>query len=229
MRRILLVLLGLAAVFVAGFLVVTSRAGASVPPTAVIYIAGDSVTAEAYLPSNATFTAKLSTRLCGTACNTAGNPTVVNVAQGGQRCAGTNSLEAQWPSIVNAVPPPTTIIVHTEMNDVGVAGESNQALVDCWNWLYFGPYGSVARGIRVIPCLLVPVSSTRTDLETQRLWLNGWLPAYFGSSAVADFVTPLKNPTNEWINLAFSWDNNVHPNWLGATGLAEYFPINLIQ
>lgn len=221
----------LAAVLLTAFLVVTSRAGASVPPTAVIYIAGDSITAEAYLPSNATFTAKLSTRLCGNACNTAGNPTVVNVAQGGQRCwTGTNNLEAQWPSIVDATPAPTTIIVSIGMNDVGVAGVTNQNIVDCWNWLYFNTAsGSVARGIRVIPCLLVPVSSTRADLETQRLWLNGWLPAYFGASAVADFVTPLKSPTSEWIQPAFSWDNNVHPNWLGATGLAEYFPINLIQ
>lgn len=218
MRRILALLLLAAAV-----LVLPAAGRADPPPTPVVYIVGDSILAEEYMPAGATFAAKLAAKVP--------TATVVNVAHGGQRCwTGTNNLEAQWPSIVDAAPAPTTIIVSIGMNDVGVTGVSNQALVDCWNWLYFNTAsGAVARGIRVIPCLLVPVSSTRTDLETQRLWLNGWLSAYFGPTAVADFVTPLKSPSSEWIQAAFSWDNNVHPNWLGTSGMLAYFPLTDIE
>lgn len=217
MRRILALLLLAAAV-----LVLPAAGRADPPPTPVVYIVGDSILAEEYMPAGATFAAKLAAKIP--------TATVVNVAHGGQRCwVGTNSLEAQWPSIVDATPAPTTIIVSIGMNDVGVTGVTNQQIVDCWNWLYFNPAsGSVARGIRVIPCLLVPVSSSRPDVEQQRLFEDAWLGGFFGAGAVADFVTPLKSSTSEWVNPAFSWDP-IHPNWLGTSGMLAYFPLTDIE
>ncbi len=222
MRRALLALAVLAAVLVG-----IPNAGAAPRTTAspVVYVAGDSTIAQPYLPVGARYMARLQALIPAA--------TVVDVSHSGQSCMRNNgqpSLEAAWPSIVNAVPPPTTIVVEIGMNDVGVPGVTNQSLVDCWNWLYFdATYGAIARGIRVIPCLILPVWPSRTDLETQRLWVNGWLRGYFGGNAVADFVTPTKSPTSEWVNPSMSFDANVHPNWLAAQGMAAYTPLGLIQ
>lgn len=220
MRRLLALLLLAAAV-----LVLPAAGRADPPPTPVVYLAGDSVLAETYLPATATFAARLTARL--------GYP-VHNVAVGGQRCwVGSNSLEAQWPSIVNASPPPTTIVVHIETNDVGVPGVTNQQLVDCWNFLYFDPvYGAVARGIRIIPMLIVPTAPSRTDMKQQHDFVDAWLPAFLGASAVADTVTPLAGQGQEWTQPTMCWDygsTGVHPSWLGVEGMVAYFPIQLIQ
>lgn len=213
-----------AVVLLASILIIPAAGRADPPPTPVVYLVGDSVLAETYLPANATFAAKLATRL---------GYAVHNVAVGGQRCLGAGGLEAQWQAIVTAVPTPTTIVVHTETNDVGVPGVSNLDLTACWNYLYFDPvYGSVARGIRVIPMLIVPTAPSRTDMRTQRDFVNGWLPGFFGASAVADTVTPLAGQGQEWTQPAMCWDyssTGVHPSWLGIEGMVAYFPTQLIQ
>lgn len=202
-----------------------------IPSTAAVYAAGDSTMEQAYLPYEATYVAQLSQRLCGSLCNTVGYPTVVNVAHGGLSCfRGLSNLETQWPSIVNATPTPTTIIVSIGMNDAGVTGVTNQQIVDCWNYLYFNPtYGAVSRGIRIIPIIPPAISSSRTDVEPQLAWERGWLGGYFGASACADWYSATKNPSSEWINWGYSWDNNVHPGWVTIPGLIYYTPIGLIQ
>ncbi|GAA2347003.1 SGNH/GDSL hydrolase family protein [Dactylosporangium salmoneum] len=230
MHRALIALLATALVFV-GATPADTAPGTTVtraadPSTSTVVVAGDSVVAGTYLPPGQTFAALLGARL--------GYP-VRSVARPGQRCwAGPDSLEAQWPSIVDAVPRPTTIVVHIETNDVGAPGVSNQQLVDCWRFLYFDPqYGAVARGIRVIPMLIVPTAPTRTDMSSQRTFVNAWLPGFFGASAVADTVTPLAGANGTWVQPSYCWDyysgSGVHPSWLGVQGMVAYFPVGLIQ
>lgn len=199
------------------------------PATPAVYIAGDSIVASTVniqWPARDGFTARLSARICGVYCGTPGHATVISVAHGGQRLTGGDpgSLLVQWPSILASTPHPDVIVVGIGINDMGLIDDNTWA--DAYRAIVFT---ALDQGVRVIPCLMAPVGSNRTDIEDQRARLNEWLINYWGASAVARFDWAEQLPSSPWLDPAYDSGDHLHPNRLGVVSLADSVPLARIS
>lgn len=196
-------------------------------PGEVDVIAGDSTAANAYFtnPARDALLKRLSDEVCGMYCGTPGHATVLSVAHGGQRLTGSDpsSLLAQWPTVL-ATPGLRTVWVLIGINDMGLCTE--QQFGDAYVSLVLQ---AQAVGVRVIPVLMLPIGSQRTDIEHSanghagRVEMNSWLTLYFGAANVVD-TGLIKNPWSEWIDPAYAQPNDaahVHENPPGAMYVAD--------
>lgn len=185
-----------------------------------IVITGDSTEATWLLPMGDRMETRLGYRLCGEACGQPGQPTVTNVAQGGQRLtggtAGTNLVD-QWPGIINASPRPTIIIVGIGTNDAFSAetdAEFTGAYVSIYN-------AARALDIRVILCEIPPLAPAHWPGEVARQRYNQWIDDHFGLAIVVRLGEILKSATATWMDPAYDIGDGVHQNAFGVLRMSD--------
>jgi lysophospholipase L1-like esterase len=199
----------------------------------VVYVAGDSIVASGILsdPGRDGFAARLRARICGDRCGGPGQPTVVSVAAGGTRLTDPegkdpNALIHKWPSILDATPRPTVIVVGIGINDVALTSDARYG--DAYRRIVFS---ALERGIRVVPATMSPCNAHLPHcgvLDPQRRTLNGWLRAYWGAGKVADFSAAVSTPGTETLDPAYDSGDGLHLNAAGTQRIADSVPLGQI-
>ena len=195
----------------------------------VIVVVGDSIVASGLLwdPGRDGFVPRLSARVCGNRCGTVGNATVVNATRGGWLLTGPGGLAEAWPAILAATPAPTTVVVAVGINDV-MAGVSDASFTAAYRYLVFS---ALDAGVRVIPALMAPINrrlALYPYAEPRRAALNGWLSAYWGSGAVANFSDMIRVPWGPQLDYVYDYGDGLHPNPYGTMRLADAVPLDRI-
>jgi lysophospholipase L1-like esterase len=210
---------------------VSSASATAEPSGPVIYVAGDSIVASWILPERDGFAARLRVRLCGDKCGQPGQPTVISVAAGGTRLSDPqgkdpNALIRTWPSILDATPRPTAIVIGIGINDIGHASDAEFG--DAYTRIVAS---ARERGIHVIPATMSPCSAILKHcgiLQPQRQALNSWLRAYWGAENVSDFSTAVRAPGTENLDPAYDSGDGLHLNAAGTQRIADSVPLNTI-
>jgi len=207
--------------------------GAAAGAGPVVYVAGDSIVASGILsnPERDGFAARLRARLCGDRCGQPGQPTVISVAVGGTRLTDPegkdpNALIRKWPSLLDATPKPTVIVVGIGINDVALT--SNAEFSDAYRKIVSS---AQERGIHVIPATMSPCNATLKHcgvLQPQRRALNNWLRAHWGADKVADFSNAVRKPGTETLDPAYDSGDGLHLNAAGTQRIADSVPLNRI-
>lgn len=185
-----------------------------------IYIVGDSTMATGLVAGSDRMGVRLGYRLCGEACGQPGQPTIHNVAQGGQLLDGGTaviSLTAQWPSILAATPKPTLIIIGIGMNDLW-ANESDASFTSAYTSIVSS---ARAAGIAVLVCEIPPIGSTHWPVELLRQHWNQWLDDWYGASVVVPLGQLLRSASASWLDSAYDYGDGVHENAYGVLRMTD--------
>jgi lysophospholipase L1-like esterase len=211
----------------------SSASGTAGPGGPVVYVAGDSIVASEVLsnPDRDGFAARLRVRLCGDRCGQPGQPIVISVAVGATRLTDPenkdpNALIRTWPTILDAIPRPTVIVVGIGINDLVLTTDAE------FGYAYNRIVASAhEHGIHVIPATMTPCGARLKHcraLQPQRQALNSWLRAYWGTENVADFSTAVRAPGTETLDPAYDSGDGLHLNTAGTQRIADSVPLDKI-